>query len=141
LKTSKIVKLNFALLANKKSLESEIESIKTSMVVGDEYKAYDEARIELCKVHCEKDELGEPKMNNNAFVGLETNTEFITEVKVLQDKNKTAIEEYNTKMNEYNEFLNEDIEFDFKKIDPDVIPDDMITGEMQSILLPLFDME
>ena len=104
LKTSKIVKLNFALLANKKSLEAEIESIKASMIVSDDYKVYDEARIELCKVHCEKDGNGEPKMNDNQFVGLDTNITFVTEVKTLQDKNKIAIDEYTIKIAEYNEF-------------------------------------
>jgi hypothetical protein len=141
LKTSKIVKLNFVLIANKKNLESEIESIKKSMNVSEEYTAYDETRVNLCKVHCEKDETGEPKMKNNSFVGLDNNPDFVVAVKNLQGKNKKAIDEHNTKLTEYNDFLNEDIEFEFKKIDPDIIPNDMITGEMQSILIPLFDME
>jgi len=42
-------------------------------------KPYDEARVELCKRYCLKDEKGEPIMKDNRFQGLEDNAEFLKE--------------------------------------------------------------
>jgi hypothetical protein len=47
--------------------------------LAEQEKPYEEARLELCKRYCEKDEKGEPVLKDNRFQGLENNSEFLKE--------------------------------------------------------------
>lgn len=53
--------------------------------LAEQQKNYDEVRMELCKRYADKDENGEPIMENNQFKGLEKNKEFLAEMQKLLD--------------------------------------------------------
>ena len=139
LKESKVVKLNFYLLENKKKIKDAIDNIVGSINVTDKYKEYDNLRVELCKKYCSKDSNGVPIIKDDNYVGLDDNEEFSEKLKELIKNNKSTVDEYIKSMKEYNALLDEDVDLGLKKINIELIPNDLITGEMQEILLPLLE--
>jgi len=58
---------------------------RMSKWVEEQFKHYEEVRMEICKRFADKDEAGEPVMVDNKFQGLENKPEFLKEIQGLHD--------------------------------------------------------
>ncbi|MFW6219509.1 MAG: hypothetical protein ACOCZ5_00240 [bacterium] len=141
LKESRKIKLNFLLLENQNLLNNKIELLSKLFVTPVEIKKFEKERIELCKMYSEKDENGKPKIENDKFVGLLNNIEYKQKYDELENKYRKDIDEYNKQVVEYEKMLDEECDIEFKKIDINFIPDDLLTGQQLKILTPLLKME
>lgn len=112
----------YAIAKNKKFIQEELELVEKTLVHSDEFKAYEEKRVELCKKHAHKDENGEAKMTNNAF-DIVDRKQFDKELKVLQEEYKDTLEENIKKVEDYNKLLETETEITFFKIKLEILPD------------------
>jgi len=126
---SKIVKLNMYLYSNKDILESNNETLRNSINVSERFKAYENKRIELCKVYADKDDNNEPILKNGIFVGLKDNEEFEKLSYKMIEEYKTDIDEYQDQMSQYNALMEEEVDIELDKFDVDIIPDGLIDGK------------
>ena len=137
LEKSKKIKLNFLLLENQKLLEDYNETLKKTITFSDMLIDFEKERINLCEEYAEKDEDGNPKTEDNKYVGLLGNEEYKKKYKELEEKYKKEIDEYNKQVKEYEDLLNDTCDVEFKKINVDLIPDDLLLGKELKILTPL----
>lgn len=106
------VKASYAISRTIKAISQEvstIESLKEKVT-----KEFEDARTEVCVKHCEKDEDGNAKVENDNYVGI-PNEAFNTDLQAL-------IEEHQPKIEEFNAFLKEEVEVDLFKLDVETLP-------------------
>jgi hypothetical protein len=137
IKGLKGVRFNYAVAKNISKLESETESMKKSIEVSPEFKAYDDARIELAKSHAKKDEKGSPIIENNQFI-LEDKEKFTKEFDELKEKNKEVISAREEQIKDFESLLEEESDIETFKIKISEVPEE-ITTEQMTALLPLIE--
>jgi len=131
-------KFAYAVIKNKKACEKEIEIINEIAKQSEEFIAFERTRIELCKKHCSKNDLGEPKMIHiqgqlSKFEGLDDNENFVKEFKALQKENKKVIEEREKQQIDQVLFLKETTELEVHKMSITEIPEEITTAQLESI--------
>ncbi len=146
LKVSKVSELNWKLIQNKNILKVYKEEIDEFLNQSEEFKQYENKRIELCNKYAKKDKDGNPIIINinDKFIydGLENNKEFIFSIKKLNKEYEDIIKIRNEQIKHYDEIImNEEIEIDnkLKKIKISLIPDNIICGELLEYLFPIIE--
>lgn len=132
----------YAISKNKKFIQEELELVEKSLVQSDEYKAYEQKRVELCTKHSNKDKDGNPVMENNAFSIIDMD-KFSKELKELQAGYTAELEAHLKKVEEYNKLLDMDTEIEFFKIKLEILPDtyldkDGVVRPIGEMLDPIF---
>lgn len=141
LKQLKGAKFSYAIVKNFNILEKEVKDINSTITPSEDYKSYEADRIALCEKFAKKDELGNSiKKNIQANGAFEydldvTDKTFIEEIRKLQEKYKTALEDQSKKIEEYHKFLQEESEILFHTVSLDDIPSD-ISVELMSVIEP-----
>lgn len=117
------VKATYAISRTIKAISNEvstIESLKEKVT-----KEFEDARTEICIKHCDKNEDGSPKIEDDNYVGL-PNDAFTEELKAL-------IAEHQPKIDEFNDFLKEEVEVDLFKLDVELLPSNTTALDMMTL--------
>jgi len=128
----------YSIAKNKKLLTDETELMRDTVKPTPELIKFDEGRVELCKIHADKDEKGEPKTENGNFVGLTKNSVFEKALNEYREKNKAILDAQKKREDDFNKLLEEEIDFDFWEIKMSDIPDGVV-GEQIEPLLPIIN--
>jgi len=143
LKGLKGVKFNYGISKNFAILDSELNSIKAGLEVSDEYKLYDEKRVELCKEYSKKNESGEPMIaldqatNTTKYI-IANQTGFDAALAELNKENKEIVDARTKQIEDFNQFLEKESTIALYKIKlEDVSPD--ITTEQMINIYPLIE--
>lgn len=126
------VKFAYTLIKNKKKIEEEIKILEEVVKASEDFSIYENQRIRLCEIHCEKDDNGKPIILENKYKILDIQS-FDNELNSLKEKHMSSILERERQINEYNKMLEEDIEINLSKIDFIDIPTDITTAQLESI--------
>jgi vacuolar-type H+-ATPase subunit I/STV1 len=130
------VKFAYAVLKNRKKIEVQVEEDKPIfeeiLKPSEGFKEYEQKRIELCVLHSEKDDNGDPITNDNRYKIIDT-VKFNEELTELSTEYKVSIDDRQNQMNEYNTLMEENIEINFQKIDFDTLPEDISESQLRSI--------
>lgn len=130
------VKFAYAVLKNRKKIESQLEEDRPIFekilepTLG--FKEYEEKRIELCKNHSEKDEDGEAITEGDRFKIIDVKT-FNSELESLGKEYEESLSERKKQIEDYNNLMEENIDMDFKKVKFDDLPSDMNEKQLNSI--------
>ena len=144
--TQTSVKFHYLLLKNKRLLDPEVESLQTIQKPSEDYEKFNEARVELCKEHADKDEQGNPKVTRDPVNGteqfsmLENKEAFDKAVKELQETHKEAIDEAEQKQEDFMALLNEEIELELITIPLSIMPKELV-GRDVDLLFDIIDGE
>lgn len=146
LKVSKVSELNWKLIQNKNILKVYKEEIDEFLNQSEEFKQYENKRIELCNKYAKKDKDGNPIIINisNKFIydGLENNKEFLFSVKKLNKEYEEVIKIRNEQVKHYDEvIMNEEVDLNdkLKKIKISSLPDNIICGDLLECLFPIIE--
>ena len=135
------IKFTYGLARNKKLVEKEIEILSEVSKPNEDFEELEKKRIELCKVHAEKDEKGEPKIEmigntpKSSYV-IEDKKKFEKELEKMMKENAKVVEAQEEKNKQFMELLEENSEFKPYMIEFVDIPED-ITSETISKLIDL----
>lgn len=140
LKFSKKVKLNYYLNKNKIKINNELLKINDLDKPSKKLVEFETKRTDLCKKYSFKDESGNVIIENETYK-IKDISIFNKELKELKEEYKETILEREQQIKDFEDLLNEEIEFEFEKFSIDFIPDDLITGEQQTIIEPLLKIE
>lgn len=143
LEESKNVKLNYALLKNKKKIDKEIDLWKETVKPEGTFKEYIDALNKLKREMSAKLDNGAPKVDQygECIISAENKEKFEADAKVLKEKYAKEIKENEDKMEEYRIFVNEEeweCKIDFYKIKVSEVPD-IVLGAYMEILFDLFE--
>ena len=126
------VKFAYTVIKNKKKIEEEIKLLEEVVKASEGFSIYEQQRIQLCELHCEKDENGRPVISENKYKILDVE-KFDGELGQLKDKYMSDILERERQINEYNRMLEEDIDINLSKLDFNDIPTDISITQLESI--------
>lgn len=130
----KNVKFNYLVAINKSKIQPLVDIINDIKKPSDDYVQYEQKRIDICKKHCIKDEDGNPVMKNvsgtEIFTGLDKNEKFKEEMNAFIEEKSAVLEEIQNKNKQLNELLNEEETIEWKAIDIDMFPDDLLEGNI-----------
>jgi len=138
LKGLKGIKFNYCISKNLAILETEIQSIQSTLKSSDNYKIFDEKRIELCKKYAKKDSNDQPVK----IIDPETKQEryeigdqlgFDTEYALLKEENKEIVTEREKQLSDFNEFLGKESTITLYKIKLEDVSEDITTEQMVGI--------
>ena len=117
------IKFSYFIAKNRKRMKEEIEILMGLTNSTDDYKTYDRERAGLANKLSDKDEKGNPIIQNGQYVIIEKQEEFQKQLKELQKKYKKDIEEQEKRIKEFNDILEEDVDFEGYQIHTDNLPE------------------
>lgn len=126
------VKFAYSIVKNKKNIESEIKTMEEIIKPSDKFQAYEQKRVEVCEKHCERQENGQPVVENNAYKIIDQIT-FNSELLELKESNKDVLEFREQQLIEYNELLEEESKIELVKISVDNLPNGITPLQIESI--------
>jgi len=136
------IKFAYAVSRNISLLKPEIEALEKALEPSDEYKKYDEKRIELAKKYSKKGEKGEkgepltmPNPENPKLFEyvLEDKEGFQKDFEALKEENKEIIEKRNAQIKEQDDFLKTDSTIELFKVSVSEVPQNITVAQMNSI--------
>jgi len=126
------VKFAFTVIKNKKKLEEELKNLEEAIKASEEFTSYENQRIQLCNVHSEKDDNGQPIIENNRFKIIDLN-KFDEELNSLKANYLEIISDREKQINEYNQLLNEDCSLVLSKLNFEDLPQEITTQQLETI--------
>lgn len=103
------VKFSYFIAKNKVLIKNEIEPLEEARKASPEFMEYDSKRAELALALADKDEKGQPKIENNNFIIVENIKKFQEDLEKLKDSYTNAISETEKRAKEFNELLEEEV--------------------------------
>jgi len=129
-------KFAYGLAKNKKVLDDEVSSMREGLKPDKDFMDFENKRVALCAKYAEKGEDGQPKIVNNAYVGVLGNKEFEKEVEALNKESKAILDDRQKQLDSFNDMIKEEVELELWAIKLDEIPDD-VTAEQLGPLQPI----
>lgn len=139
LKGNYVNKLKYAIKKNKDFLEESFAQIKTrSEIVNEQFKIYEQKRLDLIREYAVKNEFGQIVRESVDEVRIKKDkfNEFNEKVNELANEYKDAIQLRQKEVNDFNVFLQEEVEVEVYKFSNDLIPDDVPQQDYEK-LFPL----
>jgi hypothetical protein len=126
------VKFAYTLIKNKKKIENEIKILEEIIKPSEKFTLYETERIKLCELYCDKDNNGNPIIENNRYKILDID-KFNDELTNLKNNNKNTIDDRDKQIAEYNNLLMEDVDIEFDMIKFEDLPIDITSDQLESI--------
>lgn len=130
------VKFAFSVLKNRKTIESQMESdreiFEKILIATDEYKDFEAKRIELCVLHSEKDDNGEPVVENDQYKIIDTQ-KFGEELNTISEQFKDAIDGRQKQIEDYNSLMEDELTLEFKKVSFEDLPQDITEKQLRQL--------
>jgi hypothetical protein len=122
------MRFHYKLYKNSQILEPEVKALQTINKSDAKFNEFEKKRLELCQLHAEKDEAGEPKKiiegQQERFL-IADEEAFTAEINKFKDEYTDAIEAEEKRKAEFMSILDEEIELELIKIKEDAIPDNI----------------
>jgi len=128
----------YAVFRNKDILDKEIETInKLKRQPHPDYINFENERTLLCKIHCEKDENGNPILQYNpdgtqAFKIMDMQA-FNTEFAEIQVKYEDVLKDMQDAKRDFDDFMEKDSDVELKKVNVNDLPDDISANFLEKI--------
>lgn len=130
-------KFSYALVRTKDILKRELQILEDSFKEKETFNEFEAKRIELATKLCEKNEAGEPDVEQNKFkFSSDNDVTFKAELKKLQEEYKEALDERSQQIDNFNKMLAEPVSYEVHKIAFVDVPED-ISQEQMEILYPM----
>lgn len=126
------VKFAYGVSKNLALLKPEIESLDKASMPTEEFKAFDEQRLEIVKKFAKKDEKGEPISENNAFI-MEDQDAFELEFGTLKAEHQELWDARTRQLEEYNDLLNTESNVVLYKVQLSDVPSAITVAQMYTI--------
>ncbi len=126
------VKFAYAIARNINILKPEVEAIQKAIEPNNDFKEYNEKRVELAEKYSVKVD-GKAKVENGQYV-LENEDDFKKEFKLLKDKYKSVIDARQRQQDEFEEMIKEEFEIELFTLPVEYIPENISTDQMEGIL-------
>jgi hypothetical protein len=126
------VKFSYAVAKNIALLKPEVESLQKAIEQSEDFKKFEQERVELAKKHAKKNENGEPIEEKGQYI-IEDKEAFKKDFTDLKEKNKEVVEAREEQIKEFNELLEKENEIKFHKISIKDVPEDITTVQMNQI--------
>lgn len=127
------VKFAYAVAKNKDRVMREVRPLQKSIEPSKEVNEYEKERIKLCKIHCQKDEGGQPLIQNGVYVGVDGKPEFEKAVAELKEKFKEPLDKQKEDKEEYDRLLDEEVEIEFHQLRFEDVPEVITVAQMSAI--------
>ena len=127
-------KFTYGLYKNITLIQPEIDALRTIMIEDQQIDEFEQKRLELCNQYAQKDENGNPIIQNNEFI-IDNIEEFTNKFKELETQYKDVLEKNKQKIQEINNILNEEIEQPIYCLDLNTIPNGIGLKEMKYLSL------
>ena len=104
--------------------------------MSEDFKKFEEERVELAKKHSKKDKKGEVKTITNKGVqefDIESQEKFDKDFEALKKTHKTAIDNREKQIKEYKELVETEAETEVYKIKLSDVPSDISVAQMEII--------
>lgn len=128
-------KFSYAIARNIAILKPEVESLYKSQEMTKDFKEYDEKRIELAKMHSKKDEIGNPMVENNAYI-LNDKDAFAKAFEDLKKSYEVPIIAREQQIKEFTELMDAESNsalYTLYTFPVDIIPEEITTQQMTGI--------
>ena len=126
------VKLRYAYAKNLKAIQTEIKKLEELAKPTEDYISYMQEQMKLKLEHAEKDEKGQPKIENQCFVMKDMDA-FITAAKELDEKFKDVREAFVIKQKEFAEFMKDESGVVLHRLTEAELPADITADEYAAI--------
>lgn len=130
------VKFAFAILKNRKKLETQIEEDKSIfeeiLKPSDGFKEFENKRVDLCVLYSEKDENGNPLTENEQYKINDVEV-FNKELETLSEKYSEDINNRYKQVSDYNSLMEEEIEITFVKVNYEDLPEGVSEKDLKPI--------
>lgn len=124
------VKFAFTVLKNKKKIEKQVdedkEIIQEVLTATDDFKDFEEKRIELCNEHSNKDDKGEAIIIDEKFDLIDEDA-FNVAFDSLKVEYADAIGSRESQLKEFDTMMKEEVTIDFVKLNSDELPEGIET--------------
>ena len=128
------LKFSYFISKNKNIIKNEIEILTELSKPKQEFIEYDNKRATLAYELSDKNSAGKPIIENNSYVVTNNKEEFDSQLQILKEEYKTAIEEQIKAQKEFQAILQEDYDFDGYGIKISDLPN-MITPKILDTFL------
>lgn len=129
---AKGLKFAYALQKNIRLMKQEIKHIFELIQPSEDYKLYDKEREELAKKYAEKDEKGEPVVENEQYK-IKGKKKFDKELKELQEKYGKVYKDQEEKEVIFQARLEQECTIPFHKIEEKNLPSDLSARQLDII--------
>jgi hypothetical protein len=130
------VKFAFCVLKNKKKIETQMEEdrviFEQILKPSEGFNEYESKRVQLCVQFSDKDEQGNPVVENNQYK-ISNLFDFNTELTKISEEYQEHIDGRTKQVDEYNTLLEEDINLDFQKVKFEDLPADLSASQLSSL--------
>lgn len=126
------VKISYAIARNIAILKPEAEALLKAKEPSNDFKVYDNERVEIAKKYAKKDENGEPVIKDDTYV-FDNKEAFDKEVAKLQKLHAKAIEEREKQINDFKDLLEKETPIELHKVNITDIPEDITSQQMLAI--------
>jgi len=135
MKSLKGLTFNLAVVKNKNRMLEEIKQVEETYKVTDEYREFEEKRIETCEKHCKRKEDGSPEITENGEYSFEDAefTKFEKALKTLQKKYKEAIDFRQNQLKELSELEEKGVDLSYVTIKEKDLPRDISTEDLETV--------
>lgn len=128
------VKFAFGLAKNKKMIERDFEIFQEAIKPSKEFIEYDIKRVDLCKELADKDEKGNPIMEENNYIVIKNKKDFDVRNKALTEQNQTAVDDRKKQIKEFNELMNKESDLKPFLITCNDVPNDITSRQLSGII-------
>lgn len=129
-------KFAICLLKNRKEIEKQIEedrkNFETLLKPSEKFEKYDKLRVDLCVLHSEKDENGEPVIEDEKYI-IGDSELFDIELDKLSKTYDITIQKRKKQIEEYQKIMEEDIDITFHQLDIEDIPNDISEIQLRGL--------
>lgn len=132
----------YALMKNKKIIETERELLNQGLIPIESYKEFVDKVTALTKEYCDlKDKPDVLTKKSLTFIEGKDAQEFFDKLDSLHEEYKSAIQERRKQLNDYNQFLQTDVDINLYKIKESNLPEGLSFAELfpLSIIVDFFE--
>ena len=129
------VKFSYFIAKNKVAIRDEITALDEARRVSNEFKLYDDERVELARKFADKSDDGSAKVHDNSFIITKLLDGFQKNLSKLREKHTKAIEKREKQIEDFENLLNETATFEKFQVEFDDIPPTIEPSILEGFIL------
>ena len=137
-------RMSYGVAKNLSILKPDVDALQKAIDMTDDFKKFEEERVELVKKHAILDEKGNPMIDttrNEYVISEENKPAFEKNLAKLRKENSAVIEAREKQVKEFGELLKTEIEPNLHKIQQTDLPESITPAQTFAILPMIFDLE
>lgn len=128
------VKFGYFVAKNKVMIKNEYSALDEARKADPKFTEFDTKRATLAAESADKDESGQPKIENNNFIIIENFEEFRKALDALKEEYADAIKDQEKKVEDFEVLLEEKVEYKGPKIDLKDIPEQIEPSILENLI-------